>query len=265
MKIILSLLTTITVFFLFTTPVTAVCGADSDCQQVLQYCEPDGSGSPTGSQFITGTNPYCDPSHPQANKEGCVYAYALPDRTNPFCCKSSTACRDVSYCQGDNTIEAKRGSCDINNSLHNANGCVYGSITVDPKNDLQCYKGVQHKTPPGVGNAFERVFGRINPPKELDPLILKGRDSSVGALSAFLRNIINVIYAASFIIFVFMIIIGGFEWLSSGGNKDKISGAQKRMTNALIGLTVLALVFFAATVLGKILGFNLLNINVAWP
>ncbi len=45
-----------------------------------------------------------------------------------------------------------------------------------------------------------------------------------------------IIFAA-LIVFVYLI-WGGFEWLTAGGDSDKISKAQKKLTGAVIGFTV---------------------------
>lgn len=40
------------------------------------------------------------------------------------------------------------------------------------------------------------------------------------------------------IIFIILIIISGYQWMSAGGNEEQVSKAKKRMTNAIIGLVV---------------------------
>ncbi|MFA6392172.1 MAG: pilin [Patescibacteria group bacterium] len=55
------------------------------------------------------------------------------------------------------------------------------------------------------------------------------------------------------LIAVIMILIGGFKWMTAGGNEEKIESAKKLLTSAIIGLVIIllawAIVIFALGVL----------------
>ena len=55
------------------------------------------------------------------------------------------------------------------------------------------------------------------------------------------------------------IVWGAFDWITSGGDKEKIAGARKKITNALIGLALLALSAFIVSLAGQIVGYNPLS------
>ena len=40
-----------------------------------------------------------------------------------------------------------------------------------------------------------------------------------------------------------IIIVGGFKWMTSGGNEDQIAAAKKLMTNGIIGLVIIILAY----------------------
>lgn len=52
---------------------------------------------------------------------------------------------------------------------------------------------------------------------------------------------------------VIMILVGGFKWMTAGGNEEKIESAKKLLTAAIIGLVIVllawAIVIFALGVL----------------
>ena len=48
------------------------------------------------------------------------------------------------------------------------------------------------------------------------------------------------------VIFIILIIVGGFQWMTSGGNEKKIESAKGLITNAIIGVTIV-LVSYAIT------------------
>ncbi len=49
---------------------------------------------------------------------------------------------------------------------------------------------------------------------------------------------------------------GAFDWITAGGDKEKIAGARKKMVNSIIGLVLLSLTFFIISLVGDIAGFN---------
>jgi len=52
---------------------------------------------------------------------------------------------------------------------------------------------------------------------------------------------ITVVIAIGTIIFFVFLVAGGIQWLTSGGDKAKVQQARDHITNALIGLVILAL------------------------
>jgi hypothetical protein len=97
----------------------------------------------------------------------------------------------------------------------------------------------------------KEVFGTIDPPDAVSRIGY----GNIG-LNTFLSNIVTLIYMVAGIIFLFMFFIAGFTWLTAGGDKEKVGAAQKRMTNAVIGIVILAVAFLIARVIGQITGFE---------
>lgn len=52
-------------------------------------------------------------------------------------------------------------------------------------------------------------------------------------------SIINVLMGLLGIIAVVIILIGGFEWMTAGGNEDKVGEAKKRIMQGIIGLVII--------------------------
>lgn len=121
----------------------------------------------------------------------------------------------------------------------NSPQCVFDS-RVTPA----CYKAP-------TSGSIDQVFGRVQAPDFVSRI---GFGSA--GISKFLGNVIKLIYVAAMIAFVIMILISAFQWITSGGDKDALSKARGRLTNALIGITMLALAGLVITTLGRILGFE---------
>jgi len=59
------------------------------------------------------------------------------------------------------------------------------------------------------------------------------------------------------------LIWGAIEWISSGGDSEKLKNARNKLTNALIGLFLLVASFAIMIFLKELFGYDLLNI--IWP
>jgi len=60
-------------------------------------------------------------------------------------------------------------------------------------------------------------------------------------------RIINAVFGLLGLGAVIIIIVAGFQWMSSGGDKEKIDGAKKLMTSALVGLIIVILAYAIST------------------
>ena len=67
--------------------------------------------------------------------------------------------------------------------------------------------------------------------------LLQGDGTSY--FSTLLPNLVGLCYIIGTIIFFFMLIMGGIQWISSSGDKQALEGARGKITNALIGLVIL--------------------------
>lgn len=97
------------------------------------------------------------------------------------------------------------------------------------------------------------VFGTVRPPNEILPLIRQGGEGA-GGISLVLSNLVSLIYIIAAVVFVFMIIWGAFEWLTSGGDKEKVAAARNRLINAFIGIVLFAIAFAILKVVGTFTG-----------
>lgn len=59
------------------------------------------------------------------------------------------------------------------------------------------------------------------------------------------------------------LVFGAFEWITAGGDKEKVKQARQRIMNGIIGMAILTASFAIMTFLKVLFGFDLLNI--VWP
>lgn len=67
-----------------------------------------------------------------------------------------------------------------------------------------------------------------------------GTETELGttSLPALIGNIINIVLGLLGLIFVVLIVYGGFLWMTAGGGKDQIEKAKSILTNSIIGLII---------------------------
>ena len=75
-------------------------------------------------------------------------------------------------------------------------------------------------------------------------------------LSTFINAAIRLAFIIGLIGVLVMLVWGAIEWIFSGGGKDQIDAARKRIINALIGLAILGLTFVIVSVVGRLVGFD---------
>jgi len=81
---------------------------------------------------------------------------------------------------------------------------------------------------------------------------------SLQSITRVISSIIGVITAAAGIWFFLNFIIAGVQWIGAGGDKHTLEEAQKRITNAFIGLIIVVAGWSILALAGKFLGFDIL-------
>lgn len=98
----------------------------------------------------------------------------------------------------------------------------------------------------------------------VDTIKLGGAQGDFGisaetGVNQLITNAITIVFIIAAILVLIMLIWGGIEWVVSGGDKEKVANARKRIVASLVGMAVIALAFVIVTVVGQVLGFNVLN------
>ena len=69
-----------------------------------------------------------------------------------------------------------------------------------------------------------------------------GEASLAEVIGSVVKAVLSILGLVALVIFI----IAGFQWMTSGGNKEKIQSAQKSMGAAVIGLVIVIIAYAAA-------------------
>ena len=73
---------------------------------------------------------------------------------------------------------------------------------------------------------------------------------------------IKLILVVAALVFFFVLVIGGIQWILSGGDKAGAETARKRITAALVGLAIVFVAWAIGSLIQALFGFDIFNLNI---
>jgi TRAP-type C4-dicarboxylate transport system permease small subunit len=105
------------------------------------------------------------------------------------------------------------------------------------------------------------IPGANGEPIEL-PSVGNMPQGGVGALTNIVQVGLNLLIIAALILSLFYLIWGGFNWLMSEGDKQRVNNAKQKIVYAVLGLIVVFASFFVINVIyGFFFGGNVSPLN----
>jgi len=95
----------------------------------------------------------------------------------------------------------------------------------------------------------QRAIGTINAPSGMGEF----KDNPVGGLGKLLSTGVSLFFLVASLALLVYLLWGAYDWLTSGGEKEKLTKAQLKIVNAIVGM----LLMIVAVVI-----FNVIMINV---
>ena len=89
----------------------------------------------------------------------------------------------------------------------------------------------------------------------------QGIDEATNALAGIMSRGLGIATIIAGIWFIVLFILGGYDYMTAGGDQQKITSATKKITSALIGLIIVVAAYAIMSLLGELLGFKFLNLG----
>lgn len=84
----------------------------------------------------------------------------------------------------------------------------------------------------------------------------------VFTFGTFFSGIISIIIIIAFLAAFMFLLIGGFQWITSGGDETNLTNARNRIMHALIGLILVVAAWAIMALIGKFLGINFMEFTI---
>lgn len=90
------------------------------------------------------------------------------------------------------------------------------------------------------------------------PLGLEGKEAFQAdfIFTKFLSSTIGLMSIIAVIWFIFLLITGGYSYMTAGGDKAKIEKAHKTILNGIVGLAITVFAIFVINLIGYLLGIG---------
>jgi len=92
-----------------------------------------------------------------------------------------------------------------------------------------------------------------------------GKGEGADILAQLIANFLKITFSLAGLVLLAMLLWGGIQWLTAGGDKEKLSKAQGRIASALIGFIIFMSLFAIINYLLPALGIELNILKIQWP
>lgn len=96
----------------------------------------------------------------------------------------------------------------------------------------------------------------------LIPVTGKGGVSGINFFQKLIPSLVIIALAIGVLIFFFNLISGAIQWISSGGDKEGVGQARKKISNALVGLVILFAIFAIAALIEYFFNIKILTLDI---
>lgn len=84
----------------------------------------------------------------------------------------------------------------------------------------------------------------------------------IGEAVGIIENIIKLLAPAAAVAFLIMLIWGGFQFVTSGGDPKAAGAARSTLTYAIIGIVLVVASWLILQLIGNITGVNVTNVEI---
>lgn len=81
--------------------------------------------------------------------------------------------------------------------------------------------------------------------------------TGTGVVGKLITNVVGLLFIFAFLLTFLYLIMGGIQWITGGGDKAQLEQARNKITNALVGLVIVAAAYAIFTLVGQFFGIDI--------
>jgi hypothetical protein len=89
-----------------------------------------------------------------------------------------------------------------------------------------------------------------------------GKNTGVSFFQKLVPSLVSLALIVGALIFLFNLIFGAIQWMSSGGDKQGLEAAKARISNAIIGLVILFAIFAIIQLIEYFFHVSILTLDI---
>lgn len=112
---------------------------------------------------------------------------------------------------------------------------------------------------------MEKIFAQVcNPalPSQLGGCGGGTVDQGGKIIGGLISGIVGLVFLFGFLLTFVYLLTGGMQWITSQGDKNALESARSKITNALVGLVIVASAYAVFKLVGNFFGITLPNIKI---
>lgn len=94
----------------------------------------------------------------------------------------------------------------------------------------------------------------------LPPII--GSNQGGNGFGILISNLVGLLFIVAALAAFFFLIMGGLQWITSGGDKNGLESARNKITHAIVGLLIVAAAWAIMFLIGKFIGIDFPNLPI---
>ncbi|MFH1971560.1 MAG: hypothetical protein ABIJ05_04220 [Patescibacteria group bacterium] len=103
------------------------------------------------------------------------------------------------------------------------------------------------------------IYDNLNVPVKKGGGVIKNININSLSLGEIISSIIPWIFYIAGFALLLMLVLGGFQLLTSAGDKNAMEAAKKRVTNSIVGFVIIFASYWIVQLVGKILGIGIFS------
>lgn len=89
-----------------------------------------------------------------------------------------------------------------------------------------------------------------------------GSEAGPSAVGSIVGGFIGLFVILAFIGAFINLLLGAFDWITSGGDKTKLQSARDRITNSMVGLVIVGAAWAIMQIVGNFIGIDFPNLRI---